>query len=124
MKSILGTLIVLLTILSFTGCNFFGGYQTTRYLDMHTNNPQERVLSIGRFAGEKTQEWEFAAATQIVVEYELEQGSIIIALYAPNGKELFEKEVTPEEVYKEIFQGEFSSGKYHKIMWKNIETCP
>ena len=112
MRKILVSGIILLIIVSFAGCIPKDGYRATKYLNLQTNNPQSQLLTIGGFTGEKTDQWEFVAASRITVECELGKGSITIALYDPNDKLILEQEVESEEAYRDVIDGQFISGVY------------
>lgn len=112
--SIRFTLILLVTM-TLIGCNS-GGYRTTSYLNLKTDNPQEQLLNIGKFSGTKTDEWVFTEASEIMIECIVEKGSLNIALYDINNDQIFDKEVKDGEDLKETFNGEFEAGTYSFII--------
>lgn len=104
--------IMLLVITSIAGCSSSEGYKATEYLNIQTSNPQERILTIGQFSGQKTEEWEFSEATRIGLNCKLEKGSIAIALHDPDDKLILERELPTAGGLGKGLHGQFKSGIY------------
>lgn len=122
MNKIVGVILILCILLFTVACRSYEGYNTTNYLSIRTDNPQERILSIGEFSGNRTEVWEFEEATEVHIECMVEFGSLTIALFDSEDKLIFEKEVNAEKEYINSYYGHLNSGSYElKLSSRTVE---